>query len=106
MNKTIVTLVSGLILGVSASAMAAPNNWEHRYDHRDRYEHRYDHRDQVRRVEFRRGDHLSNEFRHHRYEVADWRGARLQEPPRGHHWVRVRDHYALVDSQYRVHRWM
>ena len=30
------------------------------------------------------------------YEVADWRGHHLSEPPRGYHWVEVNGDYVLA----------
>lgn len=64
MKKTAVLLVSTLMLGVSASAMADSNRWNHdhrdRYDNRyDRYDHRYDHREQPRWSNGDRGDRKS-----------------------------------------------
>lgn len=39
MKKTLVLLVSTIMLGMSACAVAEPSNqWKH--DHRDRYDHR------------------------------------------------------------------
>jgi hypothetical protein len=52
MKKTAILLVSTLMLGVSASAMADSNRWDHqhkdRYDYRyDRYDNRHDHRNNL-----------------------------------------------------------
>ncbi|ENX36843.1 hypothetical protein F889_00094 [Acinetobacter colistiniresistens] len=121
MKKTAVLLVSTLMLGISASAMADSNRWNHdykdRYDQRyDRYDHRYDHREQPRwsngdrgnhygqRINFKRGERLPSEFRNNRYIVSNYRSHRLYEPPRGYNWMQVQGKYVLVDSQYRVFR--
>ena len=46
MKKTAILLVSTLMLGVSASAMADSNRWNNNHhDHKDRYDHRYDRHD-------------------------------------------------------------
>lgn len=45
MKKTAILLVSTLMLGVSASAMADSNRWNNHHDHKDRYDHRYDRHD-------------------------------------------------------------
>ncbi|MGA6137890.1 RcnB family protein [Acinetobacter dispersus] len=121
MKKTAVLLVSTLMLGVSASAMADSNRWNHdhkdRYDNRyDRYDHRYDHREQPRwsngdrgnhygqRINFKRGERLPSGFRSNRYVVSNYRTHRLYEPPRGYNWMQVQGKYVLVDSKYRVFR--
>ena len=46
--------------------------------------------------EWRRGDRLPNDYRARRYEVNDWRGHHLSEPPRGYHWVQVNGDYVLA----------
>lgn len=121
MKKTVVLLVSTLMLGVSASAMADSNRWGHYHQDRnesryDRYDHRDDHRDQSRwsngdrgnhygqRINFKRGERLPSDFRNSRYVVSNWRSHRLHEPPRGYNWVKVQGKYALVDSKYRIYR--
>lgn len=118
MKKTVVLLVSTMILGVSASAMADSNHWNQ--DHKDRYdnryEHRYDHREQPRwsngdrghhygqRISLKRGERLPSEFRSNRYVISNYRTHRLYEPPRGYNWMQVQGKYVLVDSKYRVLR--
>jgi hypothetical protein len=60
MKKTAILLVSTLMLGVSASAMADSNRWNNHHDHKDRYDHRYDrhdHREQPRWSNGDRGNH-------------------------------------------------
>ena len=114
MKKTVVLLVSTMILGVSASAMANSNHWNQ--DHKDRYDHRYDHREQPRwsngdrghhygqRISLKRGERLPSEFRSNRYVVSNYRAHRLYEPPRGYNWMQIQGKYVLVDSKYRVLR--
>lgn len=46
--------------------------------------------------QFHRGDRLPPEYRHRQYVVDDWRGHRLQAPPRGYHWVQSGGDYLLV----------
>ena len=46
--------------------------------------------------QFYRGDRLPPEYRHRQYVVDDWRGHRLQAPPRGYHWVQSGGDYLLV----------
>lgn len=118
MKKTALLLVSTLMLGVSASAMADSNRWNNHHDYRDRYEQRddrRDHREQPRwsngrnnhygqRISFKRGDQLPSAFRSHRYVVSNYRAHRLYEPPRGYNWMQVQGKYVLVDSKYRVYR--
>lgn len=45
---------------------------------------------------FYRGNRLPPEWRHNRYVVNDWRGHRLNAPPRGYHWVQTGADYVLV----------
>ena len=123
MKKTAILLVSTLMLGVSASAMADSNRWNNHHDYKDRYEQRYDrndhrndHRDPPRwsnaergnhygqRVNFKRGERLPSAFRSNRYVVSNYRLHRLYEPPRGYNWMQVQGKYVLVDSKYRVFR--
>ena len=73
------------------------------YDQRDygrqNYEQRgYDHRGRGAGPEhnFYRGGRLPDYYRGHEYVVDDWRGHRLQAPPRGYNWVQVGPDYVLV----------
>lgn len=50
----------------------------------------------ARTPEFRRGGRLPQELRQRTYVVNDWRGHRLQAPPRGHQWVQVGPDYVLT----------
>lgn len=120
MKKTVVLLVSSLMLGISASAMADSNRWNNHHDYKDRYEQRYDklhdHREQPRwskddrghhygqRINFKRGERLPSEFRSNRYVVSNYRYHRLYQPPRGYNWMQVQGKYVLVDSKYRIYR--
>lgn len=119
MKKAVVLLVSTLMLGVSASAMADSNRWNNHHDYKHRYDQRYDryeHRDQPRwsngdrgnhygqRINFKRGERLPSEYRNKRFIVSNYRYHRLYTPPRGYNWMQVQGKYVLVDSKYRVYR--
>ena len=77
-----------------------------RYDRNDRHDHgRQDFRPgrQFDRsgypqphAEWRRGGRVPTEFRGRNYVVNDWRGYRLQEPPRGYQWVGVGGDFVLA----------
>lgn len=125
-NKILVCTVIALSLGAGGLSFAQDNDSRHRgaerqqerrgAEGRDRYDDRRDgHRDsrrdvrrEVRRDErredrgagpnrdFYRGGRISNEYRHRRYVVEDWRGHRLHAPPRGYHWVQTGGDYVLV----------
>lgn len=45
-----------------------------------------------------RGDRLWGEYRDNRYVVRNWRDSQLRRPPRGQHWVLIRDQYMLVST--------
>jgi Ni/Co efflux regulator RcnB len=107
MKKTVVLLVSTMILGVSASAMADSNRWnKDRYDHRE--QPRWSNGDRGhhygQRISLKRGERLPSEFRSNRYVISNYRTHRLYEPPRGYNWMQVQGKYVLVDSKYRVFR--
>jgi len=122
MKKPIVLVLSTLMLGISATAMADSNNrwddyhgrdnrhYEHHSDHR--YDRRDDHRPPVwsnvnrghEYVVIKRGERIPVEYRDNRYFVSDWRAHRLYEPPRGYHWVKTPNQYLLVDSHHQVYR--
>lgn len=42
------------------------------------------------------GSRIPPQYRAPRYVVHDWRGHRLHQPPRGHHWVQHGGDYMLV----------
>ncbi len=46
--------------------------------------------------DFYRGERLPAEYRHRQYVVDDWRGHRLDAPPRGYHWIQTGGDYVLV----------
>lgn len=122
MKKTLALLVSTIMLGMSACAVAEPSNqWKH--DHRDRYDHRYDrydHRKDQRkpphwsnadrgnhygqRITFKHGERVPSQFRNSRYVISNYRQHRLYQPPRGYQWMKIQGRYILVDSKYRVYR--
>ena len=118
MKKTAILLVSTLMLGVSASAMADSNRWNNHHDHKDHYDHRYDRHDHRearwsnggrgnhygQHINLKRGERLPSEFRSNRYMISNYRMHRLYEPPRGYNWMQVQGKYVLVDSKYRVFR--
>lgn len=45
---------------------------------------------------FHRGDRLPPQYRSRQYVVNDWRGHRLNAPPRGYQWVQVGGDYVLA----------
>ena len=118
MKKTVMLLVSSLMFGASASAIADSNRWNNHHDYKDRYDHRYDRHDHReacwsngdrgnhygQRINLKRGERLPSEFRSNRYVVSNYRLHRLYEPPRGYNWMQVQGKYVLVDSKYRVYR--
>lgn len=48
------------------------------------------------RSEWRRGGRVPPEYRGRNYVVNDWRGYRLQAPPRGYQWVGVGGDFVLA----------
>ena len=46
--------------------------------------------------DFRRGGRLPQQYRSRQYVVEDWRGHRLNAPPRGYQWVQTGGDYVLV----------
>jgi len=46
--------------------------------------------------QFHRGERLPIEYHNRYYVVDDWRGHRLNAPPRGYHWVQAGGDYVLV----------
>jgi len=48
------------------------------------------------RHDMRKGNRLPKEYRGRQYEVSDWRGHHLSQPPRGYHWVQTGGDYVLV----------
>lgn len=117
MKTSVKVVLTSLALGISASALAAPNGWDQpRRDnpHVQMQHHAPSSRHQAppprhhvrhdRRADFRAGDRLPSQFRGNRYQVNNWRHHRLSAPPRGYHWVKVRDRFVLVsNNNYRVH---
>lgn len=47
-------------------------------------------------AEWRRGGRVPNEYRGGNYVVNDWRGYRLQAPPRGYQWIGVGGDFVLA----------
>ena len=47
-------------------------------------------------AEWRRGGYVPREYRGRNYVVNDWRGHRLQQPPRGYQWVGVGGDFVLA----------
>lgn len=74
----------------------ARNDWRH-----DRQDFR-DGRQADRRgypqphADWRRGGRVPQEYRGRNYVVEDWRGYRLQQPPRGYQWVGVGGDFVLA----------
>ncbi|WP_343595667.1 RcnB family protein [Acinetobacter sp.] len=99
MKKPLIFALSGLMLGMSATAMA-DDHWRHdhdapRWSNSDRGHH-------GEYVVFKRGDRIPVEYRSSRYYVSDWRAHRLYEPPRDSRWMFVNNHYVLVSRDHFV----
>jgi Ni/Co efflux regulator RcnB len=45
---------------------------------------------------YHKGDRLPAAEHTKQYEVNDWRGRNMREPPRGYHWVRSGNDYVLA----------
>lgn len=45
---------------------------------------------------FHQGERLPTDYRSKQYVVEDWRGHKLNAPPRGHRWVQVGADYVLI----------
>ena len=72
---------------------------DYRSDYRsdDRPGRRFDHRGHPHpHAEWRRGGRVPSEYRGRQYVVNDWRGHRLQQPPRGYRWVGVGGDFVLT----------
>ena len=58
---------------------------------------RFDHRAYPNpHAEWRRGGRMPSEYRGRQYVVNDWRGHRLQQPPRGYQWMGVGGDFVLA----------
>lgn len=111
-SKTIIAAVMAMGLATAGSAFA--DNDRHHDNHRDdhgRNSHSrhggpnhykgHDNRAHNERGagphhDFRRGGRISSEYRNRQYVVNDWRGHRLQAPPRGYNWVQTGPDYVLI----------
>lgn len=79
--------------------------WRDQRHSHQRDDRRYDQRDgrwndrrpdyNARGPDFRRGGHISREYRDRAYEV-DYREHRLSRPPHGQRWVQVGSDYVLI----------
>jgi Ni/Co efflux regulator RcnB len=68
-------------------------------DHRDYRAERGEHGEhgEWRHRDWHRGERVPAEYRNRQYVVEDWRGHRLNRPPRGYQWVQVPGgDYALI----------
>jgi Ni/Co efflux regulator RcnB len=93
--KTVASLIVAAMVAAPAISMAQDNDRDsHDRDH-DRMEHRVDDRG-AGHQHWHRGDRVSDDYRGSRYEVRDWRGHHLSEPPRGYHWVQVDGDFVLA----------
>ena len=112
--QRISALLAALVIAVPVASMADDHHdrdrGHDRAEHMDRVDHDrgerpdWDHpgyrHDYYRGVgpshEWQRGSRLPDEYRGDQYEVRDWRGHHLSEPPRGYHWVEVNGDYVLA----------
>ena len=75
---------------------------DRRYDRRDdrRGDNRYDQRGGYHGAgpnhNWVRGSRVPPQYRGYNYVVNDWRGHRLQAPPRGYQWIQSGNDYLLV----------
>ncbi|MCU4413522.1 RcnB family protein [Acinetobacter sp. WU_MDCI_Axc73] len=109
MNISLKMTLAALALAVSATTMAAPNDW-HQYRGVDRHYHHAppkpkappkwsnSHHERDRYVTFRKGDRLPYQYRDNRYHVSNWHHSRLSAPPHGYHWVKAHGRYLLVSN--------
>jgi Ni/Co efflux regulator RcnB len=96
---------------MAGSAFAQDRGFDRSPERNDRFSQRHDQRDhqdfrpgrEVDRhgypqphAEWRRGGRVPTEYRGRNYVVNDWRGHRLQAPPRGYQWVGVGGDYVLA----------
>jgi len=119
-RKTTLAIVAlSACLAGTAMAQPGPNGrGPDRNERAERMQHGPDHRDVQRgpgqrdmqyegrradrhdvpqpHAQWRRGGRVPNEYRGNNYVVNDWRGHRLQQPPRGYHWVGVGGDYVLA----------
>lgn len=112
--KGMTVVAAVLALSMAGSVFAQDRRWDDRGpQHRDqrqdqRFNQRNDRQDfrdgrfADRRgypqphVEWRRGGRVPSEYRGRNYVVDDWRGHRLQQPPRGYQWVGVGGDFVLA----------
>jgi Ni/Co efflux regulator RcnB len=47
-------------------------------------------------MRWQRGQYVPAPYRGPQYVIADWRGHRLHEPPRGYHWISTGADYFLI----------
>lgn len=64
--------------------------------HFDQRHSGYDRQYGARGPQFHRGGRIPQEYRNRQYVVNDWRGHRLNAPPRGYQWVQVGADYVLI----------
>lgn len=120
-SKTVVSAIVALSLAASSAAFAQGNGNRDRDDRGRNDQARRDDRGHDERAPGRsgfpgrgheqdrhegrgagpdhawyRGDRLPVEYRNRYYVVDDWRGHRLDAPPRGYHWVQSGGDYILV----------
>lgn len=113
MNKHTLTAAAALAFASMLSLPAYSQDHDRRHDEghgrmhedhgrrmdRERHEamERHEDRGEWERRDWHRGDRLPPAYRDRQYVVEDWRGHRLNRPPRGYQWVQVPGgDYALV----------
>ena len=74
-----------------------PMRGDHMRDEHMRGPDRHEGRDEWQHHEWHRGERVPPEYRNRQFVVEDWRGHRLNRPPRGYQWVQVPGgDYALI----------
>lgn len=110
MKKHIVIATTIVAMLASSVAMADPHddrggdqnqmrNGHRDDDHRDNSYRDNDHHDNGHHRnahKWKRGQHVDQRYRDDRYVVSDYRRHRLDEPPRGYHWVHDDDNNFLL----------
>jgi Ni/Co efflux regulator RcnB len=107
-KKIIVSALISAFLVTSASAFAQDHNHQHDRGWQQQEQHGHgnmrsnyhanhaSNRGAGPHHNLRKGARLPAEYRNKQYVVNDWRGHRLNAPPRGYHWVQTGGDYVLA----------
>ena len=118
-TRTLMTAITAMAIAFSGVAFAKDKDGDGDHDHGDRTKYdkrqdKFEKREDKRQEKFEkreehgerhgagpdhdfyRGSRLPIQYRDRGYWVDDWRGHRLNAPPRGYHWVQTGGDYVLV----------